>query len=30
MTGRPVPVDLIRAAGVAELARRAGENSVGE
>jgi shikimate dehydrogenase len=29
MTGQPVPVDLVRAAGVAELARRAGENPVG-
>ncbi len=30
MTGRPVSVDLVRAAGVAELARRAGENSAGQ
>lgn len=29
MTGQPVPVDLIREAGVAELARRAGENDAG-
>ena len=30
MTGEPVPVDLVRDAGRAELARRAVQNSAGD